>query len=409
MTIQPQYRFDLELGGAVADEEVPTTYTGGVFEGVIRLEFLQAMSLQALVLSLRYTVSGAGSPEVHELVRRTIGEGTFGAHSVLERQLMLVVPELMPISYEGTYIKIHWSLSLLLQRNPSDLMVENIPLIVKARPMGWQSETLATRRGDMTEARIEVSQHIDRSTQGCASSVRMSNFFEVAKADTLMAAPVQRPIVVADPASDHGHDEAPEPGLVVADPALSLDTVMPEERAFVVADPVQTTHATSDTAPVGAVADPAHAGLAEETQRPPSPGVVADPVHMPGSEERSASAKTHAVADPAHDQRPAEAPLENIQVADPAHQSNGEDAAPLITSAVADPRMVEQARLADDTHPEDLPVADPRTEDIDVAPASVDDGVEPSSEDSSRVDEGSLVTDERGALDGDLSDDPGDG
>lgn len=133
------YQFELELTGAHPSEDTPTSYTGAAFQGRVQLTFREAVHIRSFVVKLSYRVSGSGSPETHELVQQEFEVGDVQAERTLAKRVMLSVPESAPMSYEGAYIKIVWSVALEIWLDTEDCFIEEVPVLVLPRPVEFDA------------------------------------------------------------------------------------------------------------------------------------------------------------------------------------------------------------------------------------------------------------------------------
>lgn len=152
-----RYSFELELSGAHASKDVPTTYTGTAFQGRLQLTFHEALTVERFSVKLFYRVSGSGSPETHELSHFSFDVGVVKAAQSLAKRISLSVPENAPMSYEGSYIKIVWSVSLELWLASQECFVEHVPVLVLPRPVDFDLHASPKNEAELEQGFIRIS------------------------------------------------------------------------------------------------------------------------------------------------------------------------------------------------------------------------------------------------------------
>ncbi len=154
----------VSLQGVDRVNDLHRVYPAAPLYARVRLEFEADGDLQTARVSLRYRAFGSGSPETHEIVRRTVHTGPVVAGTVIDEVLTLVLPEHAPISYEGTYVKIQWVLVMELKGNEGELHECEFPLLVTARPVSWAADLAAAPPELLEEAtKKEATTRIDQS------------------------------------------------------------------------------------------------------------------------------------------------------------------------------------------------------------------------------------------------------
>lgn len=151
-----RYRCQLELEGQDEIEGVIVAYPGAALWARIDLEFLEDADLSRCRARLRLRAAGSGSPETHEFVRHNLAEGPVVAGHRIKRALRMPLPDDAPISYEGVYVKIIWSVAVDFLSADGHLVEEEVPLVVRPRPVDWRpgdsSAVAAAVAGEVPDA-----------------------------------------------------------------------------------------------------------------------------------------------------------------------------------------------------------------------------------------------------------------
>lgn len=130
----------LRVSGALKDETLgAVAYVGTTFHADMTLAIDNDALIETARIILRFRALGSGSPETHDLIRRTFATNLEGPIKLEPQRFELDVPENAPISYEGVYVKIQWSIAISLT-GPEGLFDETEYRVwVKPRPVGFET------------------------------------------------------------------------------------------------------------------------------------------------------------------------------------------------------------------------------------------------------------------------------
>ena len=118
-------------------EEELVSYVGDVLELKLNWVFDPESTAQHARLRFGYDAYGSGSPETHDLFVLSLfddpEQGAAGEQ--LTKNLGLQIPAYGPMSYEGIYVKVAWSLTFEISEAVGFYEEKKVPIAVLARPV----------------------------------------------------------------------------------------------------------------------------------------------------------------------------------------------------------------------------------------------------------------------------------
>ncbi|PJB47626.1 MAG: hypothetical protein CO108_03795 [Deltaproteobacteria bacterium CG_4_9_14_3_um_filter_63_12] len=105
-----------------------------------KLTIRNAVVVEAAKLVLRFRGFGSGSPETHELVRHTFATHFEGPCELELQDFELAIPDNAPISYEGSYVKIQWSVAIAIFGPEGHFEEFEYRVWVKPRPVDFLTD-----------------------------------------------------------------------------------------------------------------------------------------------------------------------------------------------------------------------------------------------------------------------------
>jgi len=161
------YRCTVALEGDASEDKIIVEYPGTAVRAHVRVEFLETTELAAARAKLLFRAHGSGSPETHVFVQRTLIEGEVEEGQLLETEVDLELPENAPMTYDGVYVKVDWAVAIEIIAPDGRLIVEEVPLIVRPRPVEWNegdsyaAMELVTGNFGQDEAAEDAREHDD--------------------------------------------------------------------------------------------------------------------------------------------------------------------------------------------------------------------------------------------------------